>query len=215
MADDKRQVSQIAGAMRGITGSFTALKTVLIVVVACSFAFSGWIAWSSSERVRELQSRVYVLDKGSSFSASETDPAVYREDEIKDNVTRFHELFFNMPADRNLINESVNRALSYCDESAVAYYKKLEEAGFYKNLVLADAYQQISVNRILVDMGSYPYRVRLEATLWLTRASAMTKSSLVTTCLVENIPRSSKNLHGLWMTNFDVVTNEVMETRKR
>jgi hypothetical protein len=120
-----------------------------------------------------------------------------------------------MPADRNLINESVNRALSYCDESAVAYYKKLEEAGFYKNLVLADAYQQISVNRILVDMGSYPYRVRLEATLWLTRASAMTKSSLVTTCLVENIPRSSKNLHGLWMTNFDVVTNEVMETRKR
>lgn len=215
MSDDKRQVSQISRAMKGITASFAALKWLLIVVIICAFGFGGWVVWSTNERVDRLQSRVYVLDKGASFSASETDPGVFREDEIKDNVAHFHELFFNMAADRNLINESINKALSYCDGSAVAYYKKLEESGFYKNLALADAYQQISINRIVVDMNSYPYRVQVDATLWLTRASAMTKSSLVTTCLVENIPRSPKNLHGLWMTNFDVVKNEVLETRRR
>ena len=143
------------------------------------------------------------------------DAAISREDEIRDQVRTFHNLFFNVPPDMTMIKRNLEQALDLSDKSAYKYFEDLNESGYYKKMVNADAYQQIQVDEVSVDMSVYPYQIVTKCTQWITRDSNMSKYSLITRCVAVNIPRSQKNLHGIMLQKFEVVENRQLETRKR
>jgi conjugative transposon TraK protein len=209
---EKKNVEGLSKAMNTITSSFGALKTVVLVTIIGAFAFCGFCVYYSFVQMKASQSRVYVLENGMSFSAREGNPAVTKSDEIRDQVKIFHTLFFNVPPDMDMIKKNMDKALAYADRSAYDYYQDLVESGFYKKLVGADAYQQIDVDSIAVDVTSYPYKAIAQCTQWITRGSNRSKYSLVTTCSLVDIPRSANNLHGLMIRKFTVIENKQLET---
>ncbi|MBQ8482927.1 MAG: conjugative transposon protein TraK [Bacteroidales bacterium] len=210
-----KKVDGLVGSMESITASFTSFKVVTIVsVVAALLCALGCVAYTFV-KVAEFQSKIYVLDGGAAFSATSQDASLSRQDEINDHVTRFHELFFNIPPDITMVNRNLERALALADRSAYQYFENLKESGYYKRMTSAEAYQQIEIKEIQVDVSSYPYRVRVTANQWVTRKSNMSLYTLVTECTLENIPRSPANLHGLMIKNFNVTENNLVETRNR
>lgn len=210
-----KNVDGLVGSMQTITSSFSAFKAVTIIsVVASLLSALGCVAYTFI-KVEEFQSKIYVLDGGAALSASAQDVSVSRHDEITDHVMRFHELFFNIPPDISMVNRNLERALALADKSAYTYFEDLKESGYYKRMTSAEAYQQIEIKDVSVDMDNYPYRVQVTANQWVTRKSNMSLYTLVTTCTVENIPRSQANLHGLIIRNFTVKDNQLVETRNR
>jgi conjugative transposon TraK protein len=210
-----KNVEGLVGSMQSITSSFSAFKVVTIVsVVAALLCGLGCVAYTFV-KVEQLSSKIYVLDGGAAFSASAQDASISRVDEIKDQVTRFHDLFFNIPPDFTMINRNLEKALALADKSAYNYFEDLKESGYYKRMTSAEAYQQIEIKDIQVDMTSYPYRVMVEANQWVIRKSNMSLYTLVTICSMENVPRSQANLHGLMIKNFSVKENNLVETRNR
>lgn len=210
-----KNVDGLVSSMENITASFSAFKVVTIVsVVAAILSGLGCVVYTFV-KVDELQSRIYVLDGGSALSARAQDASVSKQDEIKDHIMRFHELFFNIPPDISMVNRNLEKALALADRSAYTYFEDLKESGYYKRMTSAEAYQQVEIEDVTVDMNSYPYKAKVKAKQWVVRKSNISLYSLTTTCTIENVPRSQANLHGLLLKNFSVTENSLVETRNR
>ena len=178
----------------------------LTTCVACAlFYLSG----------RDARQQVYVLDRGQSLLALQSDGRATRDLEAIDHVTRFHELLFNMAPNAAAIEQNVNRALNLSDRSAYDYWSDLSEKGFYQRLVQANITQQMVVDSVLVDVSSYPYRAHCYAHQYMIRESNITAYEFESTCQLIDSERSPVNPHGLMIEKFTVTRNESTGTRRR
>ena len=188
--------------LTGMTILLCSLVAVVSVFASYSFA-------------QEQKAQIYVLDKGQSFLALQSDGMATKDLEIIDHVTRFHELFFNMAPNANAIIQNVNRALVLSDKSVYDYYSDLSEQGFYTRLVQANITQQMVVDSVTVDINTYPYTARCYAHQYMIRESNITTYEFESTCQLMEISRSKDNPHGLMIEKFVVARNESLGTKKR
>ena len=188
-----------------LTGMTIALCSLVAVVsVFASYSFA-----------REQKAQIYVLDKGQSFLALQSDGMATKDLEIMDHVTRFHELFFNMAPNANAIIQNVNRALVLSDKSVYDYYSDLSEQGFYARRVQANITPQMVVDSVKVDISTYPYTARCYAHQYMIRESNITTYEFESTCQLMETSRSKDNPHGLMIEKFVVARNESLGTKKR
>jgi len=191
------------------TKFLTGMTIVLCSLVAVVSVFASY------SFAREQKAQIYVLDKGQSFLALQSDGMATKDLEIMDHVTRFHELFFNMAPNANAIIQNVNRALVLSDKSVYDYYSDLSEQGFYARLVQANITQQMVVDSVKVDISTYPYTARCYAHQYMIRESNITTYEFESTCQLMETSRSKDNPHGLMIEKFVVARNESLGTKKR
>ncbi len=181
--------------------------SLLVVLVVCVWALAF------AERQRE---KIYVLDEGKSLMlALQTDAILSKDVEIRDHVTRFHELMFSLSPQKQTIQENLDRAFNLADRSAWEYSQDLAEKGYYARLVSANISQQMIVDSVKFVSTSYPYQVKTYARQYVVRESTVSQYSFVSTCQLINAGRSDVNPHGLIIEKFKVVENNLVETRKR
>lgn len=211
----QKNTDGIVSQMNRIDVSMRTFKFLLVIALAALavVALGGMYMYNKS--IGEMQSKIYVIDNGETFSAHAQDAGLTRKDEVRDHVTRFHELMFNVPPSSEMIIRNLNAAFEMADKSAYKYYNDLQETGFYKRLTSTNSYQQIEVTDVAIDMSVYPYPVQVTAYQYITRESNISKYTLVTTCKVANAVRSAKNLHGLMIEDFEVKQNNLVETRAK
>ena len=201
---------------KDIEKSFKGLNRLTLVCVCLSFIFSlvvGLAALNYAERQRE---KIYVLDQGKSLLlALQTDAVMSKEIEVKDHVTRFHELMFTLSPQKQTIQENLDRAFNLADRSAYEYSQDLAEKGYYSRLVSANISQQMMVDSVVFQGNGYPYQVKTYARQYVVRESNISEYSFVSECLLINSSRSDVNPHGLLIEKFKVTENNLIETRKR
>ena len=201
---------------KDIEQSFKGLNRLTLVCVCLSFIFSlvvGLAALNYAERQRE---KIYVLDQGKSLLlALQTDAVMSKELEIKDHVSRFHELMFTLSPQKKTIQENLDRAFNLADKSAYEYSQDLAEKGYYSRLVSANISQQMIVDSVVFQGNGYPYQVKTFARQYVVRESNISEYSFVSECQLINSSRSDVNPHGLLIEKFKVTENNLIETRKR
>lgn len=201
---------------KDIEKSFHKLERISTVTVIFSFLFAtvaGIMAFSYAEKQRQ---KIYVLDQGKSLLlALQTDAIMNKELEIKDHVSRFHELMFTLSPQKQSIQENLDRAFNLSDRSAYEYSQDLAEKGYYSRLISANISQQMIVDSVKFEDDSYPYKIRTYARQYVIRESSMSEYSFVSTCQITNIGRSDVNPHGLLIEKFNVIENNLIESRKR
>lgn len=215
MEDNNKKVDGLVHQMNTINSSFTSFKLVTLasiigIVITAVAAF-----YIITTKFSEMSAKIYVLDNGASFSATAQDASITRKDEVTDHVMRFHEFMFNIPPNKDMIKRNLERALDMADKSAYNYYNDLQEKGFYSRMTGNNAYQQIEIDAIDINMETYPYQVTLRGFQYINRESNISQYSLVTQCTVANAVRTPQNLHGLMISNFKVVENRLIETRNK
>lgn len=216
MKPKEYNVDGLVRSMDSITGSFRAFKVVMVVCVIVTLLVCLGCVYVVGVQQQLSASRVYIMDNGASVvSATAQDASYTREAEVRDQVRRFHEYFFNIPPDETMVRQNLEKALELADHSAYDYHQTLKEKGFYRNLSSTDSFQQIDVRDIEVNMLDYPYSVTVRSDLYISRPSNIGKYTLVSSCRVEEVPRSDKNLHGLRVASFRVIENAQVEVRKK
>lgn len=198
-----------------IEASFRRNRAVTVATVVCFTILSAVAVTLSFRFADRIKSQIYVLDRGQSFLALQSDGAATRDLEVMDHVTRFHELFFNMAPNANAIVQNVNRALVLSDRSVYDYYSDLSEQGFYARIVQANITQQMIVDSVRVDISSYPYQARCFGHQYQIRESNITTYEFESTCQLMDTERSSDNPHGLMIEKFVVTRNEPVGTKRR
>ncbi len=149
-----------------------------------------------------------MLDSGKSLMlALSQDAQQNRPVEAREHIRRFHELFFTLSPDKNAIESNVQRALYLSDESAIGYYRNLQEKGYFNRMIAGNISQTLTVDSIGGNFDSYPYEMRAYCRQHIIRSSNVTERSLVTTCRLRNVTRSDNNPQGFLIEGFTIIEN--------
>ena len=163
-------MNKILSMTKDIEKSFKSQSRLTLVAVAGSLLFAmviGLYCFSFAEKQRQ---KIYVLDQGKSLLlALQTDAIMSKDVEIRDHVTRFHELMFTLSPQKQTIQENLDRAFNLADRSAYEYSQDLAEKGYYSRLVSANISQQMIVDSVKFVSTSYPYQVRTYARQYVVR----------------------------------------------
>lgn len=179
-----------------------------VIAIICSFVFT-------SVQVRDLNSKIYVLDHGSVLLASRENNEKQRDLEAIDHVTRFHEIFFNVVPNVESINRNIDRALALSDKSVMQLCNDLKEQSFYATMIRNNAIQQIVIDSVRVNMNHYPYTARTWAKIYLIRMSNITQYDFESSCELCEVNRTEGNPHGLLIQRYRMDKNEKIEQRTR
>ncbi len=209
-------MNKILSITKDIEGSFKRLSMMTIVAVGGALFFALVVGVSALNYAEKQRQKIYVLDQGKSLLlALQTDAILSKDVEIRDHVTRFHELMFTLSPQKQTIQENLDRPFNLADRSAFEYSQDLAEKGYYARLVSANISQQMIVDSVKFVSNSYPYQVRTYARQYVVRESTVSQYSFVSTCQLINAGRSDVNPHGLIIEKFKVIKNDLIETRKR
>ena len=214
--EEKKNVQSLIRVTNSISQSFTRLKFVTIACLVGVFATAAVCVIYTADTLASLGGKIYVLDNGQVLTATRQDASISRADEVRAQSERFHQLMFTATPNRDVVQGNLEKALGLCgDRSAYNYYNDLQESGFYRRISQSNAVQEIAVDSSWVDTRTYPYKVTTFSSLYMTRQSLVVKYNLVTRMNMIDVPRDSRNLNGLKIENFEVVSNEMVEERKR
>ena len=209
-------MNKILGMTRDIEKSFKKLNSLTLVAVCGSLLFALVIGLYSLSFAEKQRQKIYVLDQGKSLLlALQTDAIMSKDVEIRDHVTRFHELMFTLSPQKQTIQENLDRAFNLADRSAWEYSQDLAEKGCYSRLISANISQQMIVDSVKFVGTGYPWQVETYARQYVVRESTVSQSSFVSTCQILEGRRADVNPHGLLIEKFKVVKNDLVETRKR
>ena len=209
-------IMKILEMTKDIEKSFRRQSLLTLVAVGGSLVFAMVVGLSALTYAEKQRSKIYVLDQGKSLLlALQTDAILSKDVEIRDHVTRFHELMFTLSPQKQTIQENLDRAFNLADRSAFEYSQDLAEKGYYARIVSANISQQMLVDSVVFAGSGYPWQVRTYARQYVVRESKVSLYSFVSTCQVIEGRRSDVNPHGLLIEKFKVISNDLIETRKR
>ena len=203
-------------SLKNIESSFRQIRFFGIVFICLCTGIVGYSVWNSYTFAEAQRQKIYVLDGGKSLMlALSQDLAQNRDVEAREHVKRFHELFFTLSPDKQAIENNIRRALFLVDRSAFAYYKDLQEKGYFNRVVSGNIIQNLQVDSVSCNFNSYPYKVVTYARQLIIRESNITERNLITRCNLINSVRSDNNPHGFMMEAFEVVQNRDLRVINR
>ncbi len=189
------------------------ITMVGIAAISLSVVFCVVVVLLAFNFAQNERKQIYVLNGGVPYTAQQTDESVNIGIEAKAHITRFHELFFNLPPDDKYIQESINRAMYLTDESGLMQYNTLKERGFYNNMIAASATFHIMTDSIHFDESTMKFvyygRQRIE------RKTSILYRELVTEGDIHEVQRTENNPHGLLITNYRTVLNKDIEYKSK
>jgi conjugative transposon TraK protein len=180
-----------------------------------SFVLCGFAVYKSYRLVSQIQSKVYILANGKVLEAFASDRKDNIPVEARDHIKTFHQLFFTLDPDDKVIQANVTRAFYLADASAKREYDNLKENGYYANLISGNISQQITIDSVTVDLGTYPYPFRCYATQRLIRTTSTVFRSLVTAGYLRNVSRSDNNPHGFLIERWTAIENKDLKIQTR
>ena len=203
-------------SLKNIESSFKQIRFFGIVFVCLCAGLTGYSVWNAYTFAEAQRQKIYVLDGGKSLMlALSQDLTQNRPVEAREHVKRFHELFFTLSPDKQAIESNIRRALFLVDKSAFAYYKDLQEKGYYNRIISGNINQNLQVDSLSCNFDGYPYKVVTYARQLIIRESNITERSLVTRCNLINSVRSDNNPHGFTMEAFEILQNRDLRVINR
>lgn len=194
--------------LKNIDTAFKHIKAFSIVLIVACLIISCFSLVKSYQAVQAAQNRIYVLANGKALEAFSAGRKDNIQVEARDHVKTFHQYFFSLDPDDQVIQANVSRALYLADGSAKAQYDNLRENGYYSNLISANISQEITVDSVQLNIDQYPYSFRCFATQKLIRSTSTSNRNLITEGFLRNVSRSDNNPHGFLIEKWNTVSNK-------
>lgn len=189
---------------------------LLLIISLLLIALSGYVFNRSVILVEASRQKIYVLDNGKSLlMALREDISANREAEARDQVKRFHELFFTLEPDKDYIENNIREALYLADHTAMEQYQSYKENNVYNQVIASDISMTVLTDSIEMDFSVYPYRFTYYGRQKIVRTSNITIRNLETFGQLRNMSRTDHNSHGLLIEDWRIEDNTDLETTRR
>lgn len=193
--------------LKNIDTAFKHIKAFSIILIIVCLIISCFSLIKSYQAVQAAQNRIYILANGKALEAFSAGRKDNIQVEARDHVKTFHQYFFSLDPDDQVIQTNVSKALYLADGSAKSQYDNLRESGYYSNLISANISQEISVDSVQLDINQYPYPFRCFATQKLIRSTSISSRNLITEGFLRNVSRSDNNPHGFLIERWKTLSN--------
>ena len=200
---------------KNLDTAFQQLRQFCIIWMLVCTALSLFAISKTFALLQASERRVYILSSGKVLEALAGDRKENLPVEARDHVRSFHQYFFTLDPDEQVINANIGRALYLADGSAKRLYDNLKENGYYAGVISGNISQQVAVDSVSLDIGSYPYYFRCRATQTIIRPTSITTRSLVTEGWLRNCSRSDHNPHGFLIERWKTLENKDVKVEAR
>jgi len=200
---------------KNLDTAFQQLRQFCIIWMLVCTALSLFAISKTFALLQASERRVYILSSGKVLEALAGDRKENLPVEARDHVRSFHQYFFTLDPDDQVINANIGRALYLADGSAKRLYDNLKENGYYAGVISGNISQQVAVDSVSLDIGSYPYYFRCRATQTIIRPTSITTRSLVTEGWLRNCSRSDHNPHGFLIERWRTLENKDVKVEAR
>lgn len=187
---------------------FSRVRYVTIACIVSMAIITVSVMYLSNESTKEFSKRIYIVDKNKQFEAIAGNIKENRPVEIAYHTRRFHELFFSISPDAKQIEDNMQKAFYLSDESSKRLFEDLKEQNYFDDIIRGNAIQKITIDSLNINSTVYPYEVTCFSTLEITRATAASKKKMVSSCVLEDMPRSVNSPNGLFIRRFKILSTE-------
>ena len=201
--------------MKNIDSAFKHIRLFSLVVIITCALVCCFTVFKSYQLVRSNQQSIYILANGKALEAYSADRKDNIPVEAKDHVKMFHQYFFSLDPDDQVIQANVTKALYLADGSAKRQYDDLKENGYYSNLISGNISQQFELDSISVDIGQYPHYFKCYGKQKLIRATSTVTRILITEGFLRNVSRSDNNPHGFLIEKWRTLENRDIKIENR
>lgn len=200
---------------QNIETAFKHVRLFSFILIAAFTLILCFTIYQSEQRVKQAEDRVLILLNGKVIQAM----ASSRKDNIgveaRDHIKTFHELFFTLSPDDQLIRKRIGQSLYLADGSAKKQYDDLTESGYYNGIVSGNVSQELIVDSIRVELSTAPYYFRFYGSEKLIRPTSTLSRSLVTEGYLREVSRSDNNTHGFLIEKWRIIENSDLEVQAR
>ncbi len=200
--------------LQNIDTAFRHIKLFTIVLIVVFSLICCFTIYKSFSLVSNMQDKVYVLANGKAIEAFASNRKDNIPVEARDHIKTFHQLFFELDPDDEVIKENIGKALYLGDISVKREYDNLKEKSYYSNIISSNVSQVIRIDSVLLDFDHQVIRFRCIARLEIIRATSIVQRSLVTEGYLRNVNRSDNNSHGFLIQDWRIVENKDVDVKQ-
>ncbi len=200
---------------KNMDSAFRHVRFFSLLVLTLFALLTGYALYRTYKQQTLLSSRIYVLANGQVLEAFASTRKENIAVEATDHVKMFHNYFFTLDPDEQVINSNIKKALYLADGSARDLYESLKENNYYTGIISGNISQRIEVDSVVVKTDVYPYHFLCYATEMITRPSTRTTRNLITEGYLRNVERSENNPHGFLIEKWVTIKNNDIKTVNR
>ncbi|WP_209403868.1 hypothetical protein [Pseudozobellia sp. WGM2] len=124
------------------------------------------------------------------------------------HVRNFHELFFSLEPDLDLIKRNIEgRALFMIDWSGNRLYARLVEKKYFHDVAMRNYRYFMEPDSIQIDYATYPFPFTFYGKQAIEKGRSTTYRNLVTKGSLKKTGITPNNLNGIKIIDFEVVDN--------
>ncbi|WP_377765828.1 hypothetical protein [Croceitalea marina] len=124
------------------------------------------------------------------------------------HIRNFHELFFSLEPDLQLIKRNIEeKALFMTDNSGKRLYSRLVEKRYFHDVVMRDYRYIVESDSIEVDYASYPFHFTFYGKQAIEKGRFTTYRNLTTSGYLKEVGTTPNNLNGIKILDFKVLDN--------
>jgi conjugative transposon TraK protein len=201
---------------KNIDTAFSFIRAFSIAFLVANVLICCYTLYVSASSIGKAQGKVFVLAGNKLMEAFATERKEKLPVEIRDHVSSFHRLFFNLEPDEELIRVQVAKSLYLCDSSARIQYKTLLESGFYSGIVSGNISQRLLIDSIQLDLSQSPWYMKFYGKLMILRSTSVVTRSLVSEAFVRDLSSvSDNNPHGFLLERWKILDNRDLGSQPR
>lgn len=201
------------GVVKNLESKIKINKTISLASIIFAFAvvIVGFVF--AYKQIQDARKSIYILDNGVPILAKQTDLLLNRPVEYKAQIDLFHSYFFTLSADDDYIKDQTKKALYLIDDSGMKEYMNLKENGFYNQLISSNSVMTVKADSIKFD--DVTRKFTYYGTQTINRKTQLIIRRLITQGIVEDVPRSANNSHGVLIRSWKTINNSDLSVKDK
>jgi conjugative transposon TraK protein len=206
-------------SMKNIQSAFSYVKSFTLIIIVGCLSITFYAVMKTNQISQMSKQQMLVMDtSGNIQTASLTSRANNLEIEGMAHLKNFHHLFFSFDPERAIIQKNREQWSYLADESVVVQFGKMEEQGFFQNVVAGSISSRLDIEDIKIEKTDNPLYLQfgVKGKQRLIRSTSIAYRNLETSGrlrILEN--RTENNPHGFIIENWRIVDNSTISTETR
>lgn len=206
-------------SMKNIQSAFSYVRMFTLIIVIGSLTITFYSVYRTNQISMLSKQQMLILDPmGNVHNGSLSSRAANLVVEGTSHLTNFHMLFFNFDPEREVISSNKEKWSYLADESAVVQYERMEEDGFFQNIIAGSISSRLKIEDIDItpsDNLNYLDFI-FKGKQQLMRSTSVATRNVITTGKIRILDnRTINNPHGFMIVNWRIMDNSTINSGKR
>jgi hypothetical protein len=189
-------------------------RNIIILVVVCSFIFSGVIYFFGHIQAIENKKNIYVLVNDKALvKAQATDITNTTDILTRGAVENMHKLIYEVVPDIGQINKQLKEAMTSSDKYTLNFIDALKQKQFYQVIISQNYFTLLQTDSININYGVTPHKFNYKGTLKIIRQDQKSMRSVETEGYIQDSGRASENNNrGFIVSNIRLLADREIKT---